>query len=81
MYWFRCVYIYRLDTTRNPLNVVSQVSEHQQKAIFAQAAPNPHRTSVRTFNTQDAADQESEQREMEKRCTRQSCQEHGSIWQ
>jgi len=50
-----------------PLNAVSQVSEHQQEAIFPRAKPNPHRTSVRTFNTQEAADQESGQREIEKR--------------
>jgi len=51
----------------SPLNAVSQVSEHQQEAIFARAAPNLRRTSVRTFNTQEAADQESGQREMKKR--------------
>ena len=50
-----------------PLNAVSQVSEHQQEAIFPRGEPNPYRTLVRTLNTQEAADQESEQREMEKR--------------
>jgi hypothetical protein len=50
-----------------PLNAVSQVSEHQQEAIFARAEPNPRQTSVRTFNAQEAPDQESRQREMEKR--------------
>jgi len=56
-----------LDTNPYPLNAVSQESEHQQEAIFAQAEPNPRRTSVRTFNTQEAPDQESGQREIEKR--------------
>jgi len=56
-----------LDRNPYPLNAVLQVSEHQQEAIVARAAPNPRRTSVRTFNTQEAADQESGQREMEKR--------------
>ena len=49
------------------MDTVSQVSEHQQEAIFARAEPNSYPTSVWTFNTQEAADQESGQREMEKR--------------
>jgi len=39
----------------SPFNAVSQVSEHQQEAIFARAEPNPRQASVRTFNTQEAA--------------------------
>ena len=56
-----------LDRNPYPLNAVPQVSEHQQKAIFARAESNLRRTSVRTFNTQETPDQESPQREMEKR--------------
>jgi hypothetical protein len=54
-----------LDRNPYPLNAVSQISKQQQEAIFARAAPNPRRTSVRTFNAQEAPDQESEQREMQ----------------
>jgi len=70
---------YRLDTTRNPLNVVSQASKHQQEAIFARAAPIPvehwcgrsiHKKLL--IKNQDSARWRSG-------CTKQSCQEHGSI--
>ncbi len=55
-----------LDRNPYPLNAVLRVSEHQQEVIFARATPNPRGTSMRTFNTQEAPDQESGQREMEK---------------
>jgi hypothetical protein len=57
-----------LDRNRYPLDAVSQVSEHQQKAIFARA--ESRRTSVPTFNIQEAADQESRQREMQEAAAR-----------
>jgi hypothetical protein len=54
-----------LDRNPYPLDAVLQVSEHQQEAIFARA--ESRRTSMPTFNTQEAPDQESGQRKMEKR--------------
>ena len=56
-----------LDRNLYPLNAVPQASEHQQEAIFPQAEHNFRRALVRTFNTQEAADQESGHREMGKR--------------
>jgi len=48
-----------LDTNPYPFNAVSQVSKHQQEAIFARAEPNPRQTSVRMLNTQKVGDQQT----------------------
>ena len=71
-----------LDRDSYPLNAVSQVSNHQQEAIFARAEPNPRRTSVRKFNILGSWRSGNEKvREDGRSDTRQSCQEHGSIHQ